>query len=354
MLSSWQNNSESDWHKIALLLQKMGQHVCRTLIKERLGQQNPNYARSVSGITEADTIYGIDRWSEDAIFEWMEKHWTRDFPVEIIAEGLEDNRRYFYPPDTKSGEVKARLIIDPIDGTRELMYDKRSAWFLAAVGPVDCPANGLQSLSASAMVELPTEKQQSADMIIAWRQDDTDRFLLESVRWHWEKETVSPLPLEASTATDLFHGFTSFVKFFPEGKPEIVDLESEFFRQHLLQAKGSKTLIFDDQYISTGGQFYSLLKGQYRMVADLRPLIYEKLYRTDYLTCHPYDLAGLPVLKASGVIIEDPWGEPLNAPLDTTTPVAWVAYANKELAANLRPLLEKTLLDAGYSPNKST
>ena len=28
-----------------------------------------------------------------------------------------------------------RLIVDPIDGTRGIMYDKRSAWTLAGVAP---------------------------------------------------------------------------------------------------------------------------------------------------------------------------------------------------------------------------
>ena len=39
------------------------------------------------------------------------------------------------------------------------------------------------------------------------------------------------------------------------------------------------------------------------------------------------------LLEEAGGVVTDPWGEPLDAPLDTTSPVAWVGYANPALAA---------------------
>ena len=38
-------------------------------------------------------------------------------------------------------------------------------------------------------------------------------------------------------------------------------------------------------------------------------------------------------------MVTDPWGGPLEAPLDTTSPVAWVGYANEALAARITPVL---------------
>jgi len=46
----------------------------------------------------------------------------------------------------------------------------------------------------------------------------------------------------------------------------------------------------------------------------------------------------------AGVVVENPLnGEPLDAPLDTTTPVAWAAYANPRLARHIRPALQRLI-----------
>ena len=38
-------------------------------------------------------------------------------------------------------------------------------------------------------------------------------------------------------------------------------------------------------------------------------------------------------------MVTDPWGDPLDVPLDNVTPVAWVGYANESLAARIGPVL---------------
>ena len=45
------------------------------------------------------------------------------------------------------------------------------------------------------------------------------------------------------------------------------------------------------------------------------------------------------LLDEVGGVVTDPWGRPLDAPLDTTSPVAWVGYANETLAAQIAPIL---------------
>jgi hypothetical protein len=49
------------------------------------------------------------------------------------------------------------------------------------------------------------------------------------------------------------------------------------------------------------------------------------------------------LLEEAGGVVTDPWGDPLDAPLDTTTSVAWVGYANSELAARIGPVLVDVL-----------
>ena len=101
--------------------------------------------------------------------------------------------------------------------------------------------------------------------------------------------------------------------------------------------------MFEDQYISTGCQFCELLLGHDRMIADIRPLVFKKLGIPSALCCHPYDVAGALVLEEAGVILESPDGSPMDGPLDTTSPISWVGYANLELAAHIRPVLHAVL-----------
>jgi hypothetical protein len=50
------------------------------------------------------------------------------------------------------------VIVDPIDGTRGIMYDKRAAWALAGVAPNKGPGTRLRDIEVAVMTELPTSK----------------------------------------------------------------------------------------------------------------------------------------------------------------------------------------------------
>src|SRR3954465_11604617 len=106
----------------------------------------------IEGATTADTIYAIDRVADDTLLDWFEQHW-RD--VEVVSEGLDD-------PVVIGREPVWTVIVDTIDGTRGLMYDKRAAWCLAAVAP---HGGSLRDVVAAAMTELPTVKQGAADQL---------------------------------------------------------------------------------------------------------------------------------------------------------------------------------------------
>ena len=78
-----------------------------------------------------DTVFAIDRHVESLILSAVEAWPSRCKPLVLVCEGLgEDGVRQI-----GSGTPRFRLLVDPIDGTRGLMYDKRSAWFIAAVAP---------------------------------------------------------------------------------------------------------------------------------------------------------------------------------------------------------------------------
>jgi hypothetical protein len=142
------------------------------------------------------------------------------------------------------------------------------------------------------------------------------------------------LAIRPSSATDLEHGFGGFAKFFVPGKVALAALEAELFERLGCQD------VFDDEYISSGGQIHELLTGRDRFVADLRPLAAPGAH-----ACHPYDVCTAFLLEEAGGVVSDPWGAPLDAPLDTTSPVAWVGYANEDLAARIGPVLAELVED---------
>jgi fructose-1,6-bisphosphatase/inositol monophosphatase family enzyme len=292
----------------------------------------------VASVTAADTIYHIDRLSEEAILGWFARHWPKAWPVEIVMEGLEDGATTF-PRGTRPGKTLCQCILDPIDGTRSLMYDKRSAWILAGLAPQRGDRTHLGDIVVAAMTELPTTKHGFADQLSAIAgcgvvAETVD--LRRRTRRRWK-----PQP---SRARHFEHGFASIARFFPEGKALLGTIEEALWRELGVLGKNGGQLVFDDQYLSTGGQLYELIAGHDRMLGDLRPMAYAKLgYSSATLCCHPYDICTELIAREAGCLIEAPEGRPLRVPLDTTTPVAWMGYANATLARTVRPVLRRLL-----------
>lgn len=290
----------------------------------------------VSRESRADTIYRIDEISDRAIKRWFETEWPADWPVEIVAEGFDDPAECIFPRGTPLAETQWKCILDPIDGTRGLMHNKRAGWALAALAPQRGAETKLSDLFVAAMTELPTTKQWRADQISAVRGGG---IIAESV--NVLDHSRAALKLQPSPSRDFKHGFSSFAKFFPEAKALTAKLEEQLWARLYGSGTARSPLIFDDQYISTGGQFYELLAGHDRLIADLRPEIHLLVGIESSLVCHPYDVCTALLLHEVGVVIETLDGRTVDAPLDTTSPVSWIGFANEALAAQVRPILRE-------------
>ena len=70
------------------------------------------------------------------------------------------------------------------------------------------------------------------------------------------------------------------------------------------------------------------------------------------ICCHPYDLCTELIAREMGVIVTNAWGQPVDAPLDTTSEVDWVAYANGAIEGQIRPLFEQALQRRGIISNQ--
>jgi fructose-1,6-bisphosphatase/inositol monophosphatase family enzyme len=313
-------------------------HIRDALFIARQTQTQTDFA-AVAAVTNADTIYAIDKISEDAIFAWFEKEWPEDAPVELVLEGIEEV--VTFPRGAAVGSTLWKCLLDPIDGTRGLMYDKRSAWSLAALAPQRGGSTSLQDIQIAAMTELPTSKQWRADQISGVRGCGREGLVAEAV--NVLDHSRANLQIQPSTATDFRHGFAGWARFFPEGKSLLANIEEELWRELYGLGKTAAPLIFDDQYISSGGQLYELMIGHDRMQGDLRPLAHAKLGFDSPLVCHPYDVCIFLLLQEAGGVVEAPDGSTLDAPLDVTSPIAWIGFANENLAKQVRPILHRLL-----------
>ena len=298
-----------------------------------------------------DTIYGIDRYVEPVIHEVINSWPPACKPLLLVAEGMGGDGRTHIGP-TQQPPVY-RLIVDPIDGTRSLMFDKRSAWFIAAVAEDRGEATTLRDTFAAALVELPTSKQGWVDAITAER----GRGALAQ-RSRIDNTCAENLMLRPSQALSLRHGFGQVTSFFPGTKVLAAELMERIAASTLGEIQVGEASVFDDQYISTGGQMVELMVGHDRFCCDLRPLFYEILRRDsraagspvsipEGLVCHPYDAAGALIADEAGVIITDGWGRKLSSPLDVHTPVHWCGYANESLRSAIEPIIHTWLRDRG-------
>lgn len=291
----------------------------------------------VEGRAGGDTIYAVDKFSERAIIEWFSAHWPAEWPVQVVMEGIDGE--LCFPVGTPVASTDWKCILDPIDGTRGIMYDKRSAWALGGIAPQTGDETRLSHIVAASMTEIPTSKQWRCDAVSATMDGPV---VAES--FDIRSGTAAPLTLAPSAAGSFAHGFSSLVKFFPEGRTLTSQIEERLWDELIGLNSSPSPTVFDDQYISTGGQFYELLAGHDRMVGDLRPLVFACLDMDGTsLVCHPYDACAALVLQRAGVIYEHPLGGFPDAPLDTQTAITWIAYANGTLASMVRPVLRKIL-----------
>jgi len=308
-------------------------------MRERLvAQLRRETIDALSGVSETrggDTIYEIDERGEAVLVQFCEE-WGREIPFVLIAEGVAGSGERPFP-DGATAQAAFRMIVDPIDGTRAIMYDKRSAWILSGIAPNHGPETRLDEIEVAMQTEVPTTKQTLSDSFWAWRGGGTrgERADLLTGARH-------PLAPRPSQAASVEHGFATISKFFPGGKALTAGLEERLMDTVLGRPKDGNPLVFDDQYLSSGGQLYELMVGHDRFNADLRPITLaaaEPDAAIGRLCAHPYDLCAELVAREAGVIVTDDRGGPLRPPLDLHADVAWIGYANDAIRRQIEPTL---------------
>jgi hypothetical protein len=302
---------------------------------------------SVSSIIkeeEGDTIYAIDRVSEELLLEFIEREIAVQQPIVLIAEGLPGGK-VVLPENVDESDAIWRVIIDPIDGTRGLMYQKRSAWILTGIAPNKGPQTNLQDIELAVQTEIPLVKQYLSDQI--WVIKGQGVSAVRHNRLSGEDEVIY---LHPSRSPTIAHGFAAISRFFPGARDELAAIDEEIVLGALGPVKPGKAHCFEDQYICSGGQLYELMAGHDRFIADLRPTMETFLARKSLalgICCHPYDVCTELIARELGVIITDEYGELLCSPLTVDADVSWVGYANGSIRKQIEPLLMSSLLKRG-------
>jgi hypothetical protein len=229
-----------------------------------------------------------------------------------------------------------------VDGTRSLMLDVRSAWALTALAPDRGEATRLSDSVVAVQTELPTTSAGVYHVLAAVRGQGAS-IARHDVRTGVELERR---PLVADAATRIDNGYLCFERYLPVERTLVADLERRFLERVIPAFELSPRLIYDDQYLCSAGQLHLVATGRYRMLADLRGWL-ARTRGLDNFSSKPYDLAGLLIYREAGVPVLDEAFRPLDAPMDTATPLTVIAFANETLRQRLAPHLKAVMEGAG-------
>lgn len=338
------SGASDDRHELLNALRRVHERVRDAVVAETERARVEELAEVSDDESEGDTIYAVDRVSEEVVVELFETEVAALAPLVLIAEGIEGGS-VTLPRGTLEADALWRVVVDPIDGTRGLMYQKRSAWVLTGAARNRGAETNLSDIELAVQTEIPLVKQHLSDTLWAARGEGAsgERFN----RLTGERQTFAPRP---SRATTIRHGFAMLARFFPGARDELAAIDEEVVRGALGPVEPGKAHCFEDQYISSGGQLYELMTGHDRFVADLRPLVEAVINRrgeTLGICCHPYDLCTELIAREAGVTVTDERGEPLRAPLGVEPDVAWVGYANEHIRREIEPRLRAALARRG-------
>lgn len=292
-----------------------------------------------------DVTYALDACTEEAVEGWLLET-ARELPLSLLTE--DTGWRHLGPP-TGVGEAAVelagfdhggpRIALDPVDGTRGLMHDLRSAWTVVSCAGPGAGIPRLSELELGMVSELPDGRAGRFRRLVATGSGPCE-LELRAVGGGERLET-RVLRADADDRPD--HGFFPFFRYEPAQRPTLAVVEARFFAR-LAEHEGAELRhVFDDQYISNAGQLVLTALGSYRMIADLRALLARRS-GTRTTTSKPYDLAGAVLCaRRAGCVVTDGEGVELDFELDCTTPVDFVAWANPGTQRRLAPHLRAAL-----------
>lgn len=321
--------------KILNLLLEAG-HQIRNRIYHDVHHKPAEELRGVFQEKPEDTIFQIDRNVEEILVPLLDKAAQHLGGIWLLAEGIGDPDNGIQLGVSPDRNPTWAILADPIDGTRGLMYNKRAAFFLAGAARWR-PNLRLQDIELAVMTELPTAKMACSDSL--WAQKGKGA---NAARFWFHTQQQESLSIQPSRAEGLKGGFGQLTRFAPPGRELPARMEDQLIEILYPDMPDGRSYVFEDQYISTGGQLYELLMGHDRYNADIRDVLYAKREAQGLKAghvCHPYDLCASLIGMEAGIELTDSRGECLNPPFSLQEPCGWIGYANRSIRRQVEPVL---------------
>ena len=209
------------------------------------------------------------------------------------------------------------MIVDPIDGTRGLMYQKRPAWILTGVAPNRGEATSLADIEVAVQTEIPLVKQHLCDQLWAIRGGGVHGVRHNRLTGEIATARDSTIDGNRPARTASRPSAASF----PAGAMCWPRIDEELCERLLGPRQHGEAAVFEDQYASTGGQIYGLRDGpgpvRRRSAAARAADSSPSAATASGHCCHPYDLCTKLIAEEAGVIVTDPPAARDRAPLDT-------------------------------------
>ena len=303
----------------------------RDATRAALATGNQALARP-AGMGAGDVTFGLDVPSEETVEAWF--HEVAELgPLSVMTEDA--GWRHHGPggPLSDFDHGGPRIAIDPIDGTRNLMAGLRSAWTVVSFADPGSGAPRLSDLTGGLVAELPTNLAAAYRTLIG--KVGGDCRLEERDLTGGTLRTEGRLRADTDDRVD--NGYFPVFRYKPDQRPLIAQLEASLFARLEQEEGADPRSIYDDQYISNGGQLVLLALGTYRAIFDPRALVAQRLGQPT-VTSKPYDVGGAIVCaRAAGVEITAADGRTLDFPMDTSTPVHFAGYTNAATRARVEP-----------------
>jgi hypothetical protein len=317
------------------LLTTMHEEI-RDAVREDLGLKEKSFLSGEAHQGAGDVSFQIDVRPEEIVRQAFGR---APAPVVVICEGLGE---VTFPAGAAASEAAWWVIIDPLDGSREISYGKRSAWVLSGVAPAS-RAPTLADIVWAIQTEVPPLSQGTGVVLTA---GSGQAAVSASCDLAAGATATARRALQPSAAVSVRGGYAVFTDYFAGSHAVTAQLADLVLDQALGPVQPGQALAFNDQYLSSAGCMYLMASGTYRFYADLRPVIGQLAARTGRnvgLCAHPYDLCTYLIAQQAGVIITDPAGVPLSYPLATDVDCGWVGYANQSIRDEMEGPLQRAI-----------
>ncbi len=329
------------------------QALARALAAQRGVSARLDEVTRAVGTGAGDITFAIDVVAEEAVERWFDRMAAQG-PVSLMTEDMGWRHR---GPNAEGGVIELdgfdhggpRIGLDPIDGTRNVMHDLRSAWVVVSFAGPGTGEPRYSDLTYGLVSEIPDSRGAEVRELDAVRGCGARLRSLSLGSGEAPSETErADDPIQADAEARLDRGYFPFFGFHPSCRSDVAALGYDVFRR-LQEERPALDLstVFNDQYISSGGQLALLVLGTYRAIIDARVDLGRRTQNPTQ-TAKPYDMAGAALVAVeAGCVVSGPNGEELDFPLDVTTPVDFAGFHNPATAEAMLPHLRAALAQIG-------